>query len=344
MRGTAPADQVALVADATRPSAGYDVFLDYGQEDQEDATQVRLALERSGLKVFDPSNTKVDYEAVTNALQYSRAVAVCFGRESSSPLRELIVAQARKLPDVQLVPILLPLGQRSALRSFGLDERQAIDLSQGPSDGWAGVRAIRAVLEAAEKHALRKDTVAERAPYVGARPYEEDDASYFSGREDEIARLQEAVVASDIVFVTGAAQIGKTSLIKAGLLPRLRQSAASSPKDPQWTLITCLNATEPGWSDSMRALTAKQPPMPTPTRQLVVIDSADTFLSSARDTDVQQRSARIVDAMTAARGRYTLVVVWRDTLTDAPRQTVLDAAGTKALRRSRSPPSPGSRW
>ena len=333
LRGSVPRDEVALVADTSRASAGFDVFIDSGPEDRESADSVRFLLEQSGLRVFDPfrdvGTGSASGEAVTTALDYSLALAVCFGQASSSVWRQQLVVRARRLDNVQIVPILLPGGERSALRSFGLDESQAIDLTQGPSNGWAAVSLIRTLLEKTDKGAHGAGEAVDHAPYPGARPYTEDDATYFAGRDDEIDRLHDAILANDVVFVSGPAQVGKTSSIRAGLLPRLRQHDPQSP-GLQWESITWLDFStglESEWHDLQRTLPASgQPPAESMTaNHLVVVDSMDTFLESGRERAVRQRVDEIVGAIGRAGGQYKLVFAWRDTLDEPHRQAILDA-------------------
>ena len=64
---------------------------------------------------------------------------------------------------------------------------------------------------------------APRAPFVGLRPFDLDDAAWFFGREREVARLIRKVRASAFTAVVGASGSGKSSLVRAGVLPMLRQ-------------------------------------------------------------------------------------------------------------------------
>src|ERR1043166_8151964 len=57
---------------------------------------------------------------------------------------------------------------------------------------------------------------------IGLRPYSEEDASRFFGREKEIDRLCSLVSRNKVTFLVGSSGIGKTSLIHAGLIPALR--------------------------------------------------------------------------------------------------------------------------
>ena len=64
---------------------------------------------------------------------------------------------------------------------------------------------------------------APRAPFVGLRPFDLADAAWFFGREREVARLTRKVRASPFTAVVGASGSGKSSLVRAGVLPVLRQ-------------------------------------------------------------------------------------------------------------------------
>jgi hypothetical protein len=59
-------------------------------------------------------------------------------------------------------------------------------------------------------------------PYVGMRAFSESDASRFLGREDAIGSLLEKLRRHSVVFVVGPLGSGKTSLVLAGVVPRLK--------------------------------------------------------------------------------------------------------------------------
>ncbi|WP_344678576.1 trypsin-like peptidase domain-containing protein [Saccharopolyspora taberi] len=59
-------------------------------------------------------------------------------------------------------------------------------------------------------------------PYLGLRSFEEADARLFHGRDDDVARLAALVRDRDLVAVAGPSGSGKSSLVRAGLLPALR--------------------------------------------------------------------------------------------------------------------------
>jgi hypothetical protein len=61
------------------------------------------------------------------------------------------------------------------------------------------------------------------SPYKGLRAFEKEDKDLFFGRENAVRQLTDAVAASALVPVVGASGIGKSSLVQAGLLPRLER-------------------------------------------------------------------------------------------------------------------------
>ncbi|SFL94875.1 nSTAND1 domain-containing NTPase [Nitrosomonas communis] len=64
-------------------------------------------------------------------------------------------------------------------------------------------------------------------PYIGLRAFTEDEAVLFFGREPEINALFDKIITGRFLAVIGASGSGKSSLVRAGLLPRLRQTENS---------------------------------------------------------------------------------------------------------------------
>ena len=88
--------------------------------------------------------------------------------------------------------------------------------------------------------ALREAAVPERpgpGPYLGLVPFEERDAQLFYGRDqlaDQLVRrLVERLDGPGILLVAGESGSGKSSLLRAGLLPRLA-AGALGPGSEQW--------------------------------------------------------------------------------------------------------------
>src|SRR5205823_3058901 len=60
-------------------------------------------------------------------------------------------------------------------------------------------------------------------PYIGPRPFEESDRKLFFGRDQETNELASLITAHPIVLLYAQSGAGKTSLVKASLIPALVQ-------------------------------------------------------------------------------------------------------------------------
>ena len=65
-------------------------------------------------------------------------------------------------------------------------------------------------------------TVDERNPWLGLASFTEETRQYFFGRDEEIAELARRVQRKLLTVLFGQSGLGKTSILRAGLVPRLR--------------------------------------------------------------------------------------------------------------------------
>jgi hypothetical protein len=72
------------------------------------------------------------------------------------------------------------------------------------------------------RHRLNLPPIPKRSPYKGLESFDEDDQLLFYGRDDAIKELRTRAKHNRLVVVSGASGTGKSSVIKAGLLPVLR--------------------------------------------------------------------------------------------------------------------------
>src|SRR6185503_8735400 len=75
------------------------------------------------------------------------------------------------------------------------------------------------------------ELTAQNNPYRGLEPYNEEHADLFFGRTEVIRQLATHVAAQPLTVVLGASGTGKSSLVKAGLAPQLRN--LQNPTTPQ---------------------------------------------------------------------------------------------------------------
>ena len=62
-------------------------------------------------------------------------------------------------------------------------------------------------------------------PYKGLMPYTEEDAPFFFGREAEREIITANLMASRLTLLYGASGVGKSSVLRAGVVHHLRQLA-----------------------------------------------------------------------------------------------------------------------
>ena len=140
-----------------------------------------------------------------------------------------------------------------------------------------------------------------RPPFPGLEPFAEDDAGIFFGREAEISQLFDRLnpslprKAARIIPVVGPSGVGKSSLVQASLVPRLRKSrrhwSIASPmmpgSDPVKNLATSLSGMgidSPGTgavnADNFANLSKdSRPTRASRTSNLLIIDQAEELLT-----------------------------------------------------------------
>ncbi|MFB7087024.1 WD40 repeat domain-containing protein [Streptomyces sp. NPDC056296] len=105
-----------------------------------------------------------------------------------------------------------------------------VDVCGGDPEEWER-RWRETSAEAAALAAADEDT---RPPYRGLTRYEPDDAALFFGRDRLVGRLTELTRRHRFTAVFGPSGSGKSSLLRAGLIPRLREPGtdADAPEPP----------------------------------------------------------------------------------------------------------------
>jgi WD40 repeat protein len=238
----------------------FDVFVSYNRANQDAVERLGRALRARGLTVFIDRWYLVAGQSWPETLEQHlsdcRAVAVCIGASGIGAWqqREHYKALDRQAhePGFPVIPVLLPGADDPALGFLGLNTW--VDLRQGLEDGVSIdilARSIRG-LPPSDEAALTTDPRAAICPYRGLFPFREEDASFFIGREDFTATLIEKVRSSSLVAVVGASGSGKSSVVRAGLVPALRRDAHNHV----WEVLTLT----PGPTPLHALLAALSPP------------------------------------------------------------------------------------
>ncbi|MCY2967494.1 MAG: hypothetical protein NT069_28330, partial [Planctomycetota bacterium] len=61
------------------------------------------------------------------------------------------------------------------------------------------------------------------SPWLGLEPFKEEDRRFFFGRGNEVEELYSALRHQQLTILFGRSGNGKTSLLRAGLVPLLRE-------------------------------------------------------------------------------------------------------------------------
>jgi hypothetical protein len=217
------------------------LFVSHSSRDQAATKRVAERLAAEGFAAlfldFDPVNGIPAGRAWESELyiQLRRADGVVFLASAASVASQWCFAEislARSLSR----PV-FPLRLEADVRLDLLSDVQWIDLVDGETSFarlFAGLR--RAGLDPADSVAWDPT----RSPYPGLESFTDDDAAVFFGRDHEIARLLELFQptlqhgAGRFVAVVGPSGSGKSSLLRAGLLPRLERLGS------RWVVLPAL--------------------------------------------------------------------------------------------------------
>jgi WD40 repeat protein/DNA-binding SARP family transcriptional activator len=225
--------------------------------------------------------------------------------------------------------------------------------AKDPADRYADVLALaadwrRAVLGEAAPAAAAAEAELPPAlnPYKGLRAFEEADTADFFGREalvqQLVSRLREGEPGGRFLALIGASGSGKSSAVKAGLIPALRQGAV--PGSAEWFIATLTPGEHPLASLAAALLSvAARPPaflleqLQTNVRGLVwavdtvlagvtgdlllVVDQFEELHTlTAGEAERSQFLALLHAAVAEPRSRVRVLMVLRADFTDRPLQ------------------------
>ena len=226
--------------DGSSAPAAIHLFLSYNSRDRAAVQQVRKLLGARGVSVFIDKRTWAS--ASTGSRHCSRRLAGCAGWSSSSGRTGSGAGNGARAPWPStarrarsglfpVIPVLLPGSQADDYSGFLLLNTYA-DLRGGlddPNTLDAIERAVRGTAAAGEP--APPPGTAAICPYRGLNAFREEDAPLFFGRDrlvDEPEQgLLHKMLTCPLVAVVGASGSGKSSVVRAGLLPRLRREPPS---------------------------------------------------------------------------------------------------------------------
>ena len=239
----------------------FDVFLSHNSSDKSAVENIAHKLKRAGLEPWldkwylVPGTTF--QTGLTDALRNSAACAVFIGPKGVGDWsrEEVLFAQDRATKEAgyRLIPILLPgVDDPFDFSKLppSLTQRTWVDFRIGLDDD----RPLRVLINAIRGKPpgpdFAHDQTGDICPYQGLEVFDEEHAQFFFGRERDVQRLVEKLKTTRFLAVLGASGSGKSSLVRAGLIPALR--AGALPQSEAWTICVF----KPG-SRPLTSLTAK---------------------------------------------------------------------------------------
>jgi WD40 repeat protein/energy-coupling factor transporter ATP-binding protein EcfA2 len=290
----------------------YDVFLSYNSSDHVIVAKIADMLEERGLRCFldrwylMPGDSWL--RALEKALDNSRTIAVFLGPGGLGPWQqreqELALDRQSKNPAYRVIPVLLP--QSDPALGF-LSTNMWVDFRDGVDAGQLDWMA--AAIRGDESESLRKiaaTTVATVCPFRGLLPFREEDAAFFFGRESFTDDLVSAVERHSFVAVVGPSGSGKSSVVRAGLLPSLRKGTGNLV----WEIVTLVPTERP-----FRSLAGVLAPLLWPEQQWYErAKSANTLSREVADGSFELRDAinRVLDLQPGTDRILIVVDQWEE--------------------------------
>ena len=138
-------------------------------------------------------------------------------------------------------------------------------------------------------------------PYRGLQPFTEDDAALFFGRSADVARLLARLSGKRFLAVVGPSGSGKSSLLRAGLVPALRRG--SLPGSDTWAVTSLRPA---AGADAAEETVTRARALAGPS--VLLVDQLEEAFSLCDAHERQRLFDAITAAVTRANGGTTVVV------------------------------------
>ncbi len=288
-----------------------------------DACHSGLLLERGeieqGLAVF---SRKRDYFLITACRGFEQAAAI--GNQPHSLFTGSVLrGLARENADDQ--------GKVSANRLFDYVAGTLQNSGQEPLHLGGGSR-ITMVQYGVDAPVVR--AVSEENPYQGLAAFTKETRQFFFGRDREIETLVQKVQQCGFVPLIGASGSGKSSVVRAGLIPKL--------EDLGWRILPVIKpGTEPMVAlrsvtqdlyvdDAIEPVASVKPRIPGNEKILLVVDQFEEVFTLGRDRSEQARFIKCLQEFSAyEQGRIAVVVTMRADFVEA---CLADEGLTQAIR------------
>jgi len=329
----------------------YDVFLSHNSVDKPAVEAIALRLrEMAHLEPFLDKWHLIPgepwQEALEEALDVSRSCAVFLGPAGvgsweNEEMRAALDIRVKQ-PAFRVIPVLLPgarLPERGHLPRF-LSRLTWVDFRSGLDDPAAFHRLVCGIqgIAPGPEEVTEGEAV---CPFRGLQVFDEEHAPFFFGREALTQHLVEQLRDDRFLAVIGPSGSGKSSLVRAGLLPQVRAGVlpasdcwpvvlfkpgphpvetlaarllphldkSTDPLTTRQSLLDALAQDERGLHTAIQVALASEPDSQ---RLLLVVDQFEELFTLCRDDRARADFiANLLYASTIAGGQAVVVVTMR---------------------------------
>ena len=257
--------------------------------------------EAAALARLDPSASialpPLDAEAVREiALLYAPA-----GSEAEVPV-DALLAESRGVARLVHTAASRWARREAARRVDAVADRAAAGRAHAralEAELAGSVVALQSTQERAARLAARDgDDVA--CPFMGLAGFEAGDAQYFFGREQLVAELLARLAGAPLLAIVGPSGSGKSSVLRAGLLPAL--AGGVLPRSEAWAQVLIRPGEQP-----MRELRRATAGLGAERRMLLAVDQFEEVFTSCADE--HERDVFVTALVQAARDERGVVVL-----------------------------------
>ncbi len=212
----------------------FDVFLSHNSQDQPAVETLASRLRKAGLEPFLDKWHLIPGErwqpALEKALEASKSAAIFIGPSGISPwhneeMQVAIAKAVRSRDEYRVFPVLLPGADERVISGF-FAQRTWVDFRAGLDREESFEALVAGVTGVPPRQRGSAQLPDEPAPYRGLDKFEQRHAAFFFGRDREVQAVLRRLEQSSFAAVVGASGAGKSSLIHAGVVPRLERSMA----------------------------------------------------------------------------------------------------------------------
>jgi len=210
----------------------YDYFISYAEGDEEWVEfYLRPALEKNSSKKIITSKTATKpghpkLSSFQNAVISSKQVLLIISPEyqfntqdEDFEYREIIELMKQYHGVLSKEWPVIPLIYKDVSLPLRLDFLTSVDFT----DERVWDKNIDVLLDSSNTFGINTLEVPP-SPYPGLDAFSEEQGMYFHGRDEVIDRLEVKLSSNQFVFIMGSSGSGKSSLINAGLLPRIKRN------------------------------------------------------------------------------------------------------------------------